>query len=140
MNVPTYNGGLFITDPASEDTGSEAEVARYLATSRIPDRHVALALDWLGRDVDEKRQDLVFIDYKSLGVRQLGSIYEGLLEFKLRVAPEPLAIVAVKKTELYMPLREARTQSKTILREGTGRDARERVLQTGELYLENDRA
>jgi hypothetical protein len=139
MNVPTYNGGLFITDPASEDTGSEAEVARYLATSRIPDRHVALALDWLGRDVDEKRQDLVFIDYKSLGVRQLGSIYEGLLEFKLRVAPEPLAIVAVKKTELYMPLREARTQSKTILREGTGRDARERVLQTGELYLENDR-
>src|SRR5256885_8621638 len=50
-------------------------------------------------DMDEKRHDLAFIDYKSLGVRQLGSIYEGLLEFKLRVAPEEMAVVKGKKTE-----------------------------------------
>ena len=33
--------------------------------------------------MNPKRLDLVPIDLKSLGVRQLGSIYEGLLEFKL---------------------------------------------------------
>ncbi|MBN2576716.1 MAG: Eco57I restriction-modification methylase domain-containing protein [Deltaproteobacteria bacterium] len=136
--MPTYNGGLFISNPAPGDAAPEAEVARYLASSRISDRDLALALDWLGRDVDEKRKDLAFIDYKSLGVRQLGSIYEGLLEFKLRMAREPLAIVRGKRTEEYLPLKAARAGNKTILREGSGRDARERVIAPGEVYLEND--
>ena len=38
----------------------------------------------------------------SLGVRHLGSIYEGLLEFKLRTAPEKMAIVKGKKTEEFL--------------------------------------
>jgi hypothetical protein len=60
----------------------------------MPDRYLALGLDRLARDVDPKRGDsfdaaqdrLGFIDYKSLGVRQLGSIYEGLLEFNVEIA------------------------------------------------------
>ena len=86
-NVPLYNGGLFITKPQSEDNSPEAETARFLQKYKIPDRYLAMGLDLLARDVDDKRQDLVFIDYKSLGVRQLGSIYEGLLEFKISHCP-----------------------------------------------------
>ena len=39
-------------------------------------------------DENASRATPTRIDYKSLGVRHLGSIYEGLLEFKLRIAPE----------------------------------------------------
>jgi hypothetical protein len=84
-NVPTYNGGLFITDPDEKDTGREAEAARFLEEVTLPDHYLALGLDRLARDVDPKRGDLGFIDYKSLGVRQLGSIYEGLLEFSIEI-------------------------------------------------------
>ncbi|NWG76060.1 MAG: hypothetical protein HXY24_15915, partial [Rubrivivax sp.] len=83
VNVPPYNGGLFLTDVASDDDSPEAANARFLQEHKIPDLFLARGLDLLTRDSDEKTFNLVFIDYKSLGVRQLGSIYEGLLEFKL---------------------------------------------------------
>ena len=89
--------------------------------------------------MDDKRHDLVFIDYKSLGVRQLGSIYEGLLEFKLRVAPEKMAVVKGKKTEEVVPYKEAVKAKRKILTNGRGRNAQERVYHPGDVYLENDR-
>jgi hypothetical protein len=92
-----------LTNVSSNDSTEEAESARFLATHKIPDRFLALGLDRMARDIDEKRGDLVFIDYKSLGVRQLGSIYEGLLEFKLRIATEKMAVVKGKKTEEVIP-------------------------------------
>jgi hypothetical protein len=92
-NLPAYNGGLFISKPDPEDTSDEAEVARFLLSHKVPDFYLARGLDLLARDEDEKTFKWVFIDYKSLGVRQLGSIYEGLLEFKLRIASEKLGIV-----------------------------------------------
>ena len=92
-NVPKYNGGLFLSEPRDEDMLSEAEAARFLLTTRVADAPLARAIDRLARDEDEKSKELVPIDYKSLGVRQLGSIYEGLLEFRLRVALEEMAIV-----------------------------------------------
>ena len=135
LNVPLYNGGLFITEPQPEDSSSEAETARFLQKNKIPDRYLAKGLDLLTRDLDDKRQDLVFIDYKSLGVRQLGSIYEGLLEFKIRIATEKMAVVKGKRTEEVVPYKEA----KKILTIGRGRTAQERVYQPGDVYLENDR-
>ncbi|MEA3308017.1 MAG: TaqI-like C-terminal specificity domain-containing protein, partial [Chloroflexota bacterium] len=87
-NVPTYNGGLFITAPDPQDTRREAETARFLQRAAIPDRYLALGLDRLARDIDLQRGDLGLIDYQSLGVRQLGSIYEGLLEFKIRLTAD----------------------------------------------------
>ncbi len=139
INVPVYNGGLFMTQPDSTDTSPEADVARFLSTCKIPDRELALGLDLMARDMDEKRHDLAFIDYKSLGVRQLGSIYEGLLEFKLRIAPVEIAVVKGKKTEETIPYAEAQQKKLTILKEGRGKDAREKVLPKGTVYLENDR-
>jgi hypothetical protein len=77
LNMPTYDGGLFTP---------ETDSGQFLTTYAIPDRYLALGLDRLTRDVDDRTKALVFIDFKSLGMRHLGSIYEGLLEFNLRIA------------------------------------------------------
>ena len=139
LNVPLYNGGLFITSPDSVDYDQESEAARFLALHKLPDRYLARGLDVLARVLDDKRRDLVFIDYKSLGVRQLGSIYEGLLEFKVRIAAEKMAVVKGKKTEEVIPYKEAIKSKMKVLSVGRGRNARERVFKRGDVYLENDR-
>ncbi len=139
-NVPIYNGGLFLTDPPDVSSNGkdgddittasqEIRTARFLHDTKIPDRYLALGLDRLTRDTDPKRGDLVFIDYKSLGVRQLGSIYEGLLEFKVRLAAETMAVVKGKKTEQVVSQTEAKRRKLSI----------KRPLPQGTVYLENDR-
>ncbi len=113
--------------------------ARFLQENKIPDLFLARGLDLLARDEDEKTHSLVFIDYKSLGVRQLGSIYEGLLEFKLRIAPEKMAVCKGKRTEEVAPYKEAKQKNLKVLTEGRGAQAKERVFKKGAVYLENDR-
>ena len=139
LNVPLYDGGLFLTQPEPESHAPEADAARFLASNKIPDLHLALGLDRLTRDLDDKRHDLVFIDYKSLGVRQLGSIYEGLLEFRIRIAQETMAVVKGKKTEEVISYAEAERKGRRVLKKGRGRNAEERVFAPGDVYLENDR-
>ncbi|GAC1299422.1 MAG: hypothetical protein NVSMB27_39480 [Ktedonobacteraceae bacterium] len=153
LNMPIYNGGLFMTNPPMLPTNNEPQeivVARFLKVHKIPDRQLALGLDRMARDVDEKAtraraaagevnqhsHKLVFIDYKSLGVRHLGSIYEGLLEFKLRIAPERMAVVKGKRTEEIIPLTEAHNNKLRPLKDKQGN---ERIYQQGLVYLENDR-
>jgi type I restriction-modification system DNA methylase subunit len=138
-NMPRYNGGLFITEPGEDSDTQETITARLLKEIHIPDRYLALGLDRLARDVDEKTLGLVQIDFKSLGVRQLGSIYEGLLEFKLRIAPEKMAIVEGKRTEEIIPYAQAKKKKRKILLEGKGANKKERVIPPGEAYLENNR-
>lgn len=41
------------------------------------------------------------MDYKSLGVRYLGSIHEGLLEFKLKIAGEDLTTKTENEGEVH---------------------------------------
>ena len=139
LNVPIYNGGLFVSQPDPGDLSPEAAVACFLSACKIPDRQLAFGLDRLARDVDEKQRDLAFIDYKRLGVRQLGCIYEGLLEFKLRIAPVEMAVVKGKKTEEVIPYTEAIQKKLPIIKEGRGKDARDKTLPEGTVYLENDR-
>ena len=139
LNVPLYDGGLFLTQPGPETHAPEAEAARFLASHKIPDSYLALGLDRLARDLDDKSYDLVFIDYKSLGVRQLGSIYEGLLEFRIRIAQETMAVVKGNKTEEVISYAEAERKGRRVLKKGRGRDAEERVYAPGKVYLENDR-
>ena len=137
--MPVYSGGLFMMQPDPNDASSEASVARFLSTYKIPDRELSLGLDLMARDIDEKRHDLAYIDYKSLGVRQLGSIYEGLLEFKLCIAPVEMAVIKGKKTEETVSYTEAQQKKLTIVKEGRGKDAHEKVLLKGTVYLQNDR-
>ncbi len=67
------------------------------------------------------------IDFKSLGVRQLGSIYEGLAEFKLRVVSDKMAVVKGKKTGEIILYREAKNQRVRA------------TIAKGAMYLENDK-
>jgi hypothetical protein len=141
LNVPRYNGGLFLThlDETVEDY--ERPLAEFLNSYALSDQHLARAIDRLARDPDDKTHGLVMIDYKSLGVRQLGSIYEGLLEFKVRIAQEQMAICTEKKKrEVILPYAEAvKKKGVTIKRKGRRRDAEEEILQPGEVYLENSK-
>ena len=130
LNVPTYNGGLFNTTPDKSDRRDQ-RIARFLLDHKVPDRYLALAIDRLARDQDERTLGLVFIDYKSLEVRHLGSIYEGLLEFKLKVADEDLTTQADKKGEKYIPLSQAKAKR--------GKQA-DVVVRKREVYLSNDKA
>jgi hypothetical protein len=136
LNVPTYNGGLFITRPdrleAADSTQErELRIARFLAEHKVPDRALALAIDFLSRDEDPKTFSLVFIDYKSLAVRHLGSIYEGLLEFKLQLAEEDLTTQTEKGKETFIPLGDAKKKR--------GKSPKV-VVHKGEVYLSNDKA
>ncbi len=133
MNVPRYNGGLFLAKRDAQDHSPEAQAARFLDREKIADRYLALALDLLARDEDRKTHALVPIDYKSLGVRQLGSIYEGLLEFRLRIAGEKLAVVKEKGREVYKPFKELTEREKTKV------EKRGDTLSRGHAYLENDK-
>ncbi|MFH1742804.1 MAG: Eco57I restriction-modification methylase domain-containing protein, partial [bacterium] len=133
VNVPVYNGGLFISDPEPEDRTSEANNARFLSTHKVPDFYLARALDLLARDLDPSRHDLVFVDYKSLGVRQLGSIYEGLLEFTLRIADRKLGVKKVKGREVYGPFPELNE------RERASAERSGRVVKKDNVYIENDK-
>jgi hypothetical protein len=118
--------------PKGEGTeGREHRIARFLAEHKVPDRYLALAIDRLARDPDEKTFSLVFIDYKSLEVRHLGSIYEGLLEFKLKIAEEDLTTKTEDKREKYIPLDKAKPKR--------GKQA-EVVVPKGHVYLSNDKA
>ncbi|MFZ4816730.1 MAG: hypothetical protein ACOYL5_19495, partial [Phototrophicaceae bacterium] len=116
LNMPTYNGGLF---------SPETDSGKFLVRYRIPDHYLALGLDRLTRAVDQKTQALVFIDFKSLGVRQLGSIYEGLLEFKLNIASEALAVTKEGGKEVYQPANKVKKPLATLAK--------------GDVYLENDK-
>lgn len=133
LNVPFYNGGLFLTQPEADDDTPEAAAARFLATHKVADRDLARALDLLSRTVDDKRHSLVFIDYKSLGVRQLGSIYEGLLEFKVRIADEKLAITKEKGREVYVPFSDLDEKA------GERAERTGRMVKKAAVYLENDK-
>jgi hypothetical protein len=130
LNVPTYNGGLFITTPDGADR-REPRIARFLLEHKVPDRYLALALDRLARDQDERTFALVFIDYKSLEVRHLGSIYEGLLEFKLLIADEDKTTLTDKKGERYVALSDVKPKR--------GQTAEVKVAK-GRPYLSNDKA
>ena len=70
LSIPRYNGGLF--NPASPEN-------QFLERHKLSDRAVARAVDILVRDAGQP------VDYAYVGVRNLGAIYEGLLENRLVV-------------------------------------------------------
>ncbi len=90
LYIPAYNGGLF--DPKRNP---------FLKDKKIGDAYLAEAINLLAREVKD------FIDYSTLGTRQLGSIYEGLLEYKLKVAEEELVAIKEKGHERWIPKKDA---------------------------------
>ncbi len=93
--VPAYNGGLFSDDPAVSPTG--AAIAALRLTNAEFGPAVAAAL------VDDSPEGPGPVDFRSLSVREFGTIYEGLLESKLSVAADDLTVKQVKGTDQYVP-------------------------------------
>jgi hypothetical protein len=64
---------------------------------------------------------LEFVDYRSLGVRHLGSIYEGLLEYQPCYAAEPMVVVRENSGERWVVEAEAPADAHVIERRDTGK-------------------
>ncbi len=114
LGVPEYNGGLF--DP---------EEHPFLEKHAIADAFLVQAIHQLARIPDKKLGREVAVDYNTLSERHLGSIYEGLLEFKPRIAASDLVTIKDKGSIKYA-LADKYPDKKIAYKKG-------------ELYLANDK-
>lgn len=111
LSVPAYNGGLFTRDPNVSRAGAA------LAQIRIPNAIFEPALQALLLS-DVVGEGLQPVDFRSLGVREFGTIYEGLLESELSVADQDLML---DSRGSYVPVRRNT----------------EPVVRAGAIYLHN---
>jgi hypothetical protein len=105
MNVPAYNGGLFDIDPTYRQEGADLEAIQ------LTDDAVGPAL----RDLLVDRTpdgEVGPVDFRSLSVREFGTIYEGLLESELSRADVDLT---VDRKDAYRP---ARPRDEVVVRAG----------------------
>jgi hypothetical protein len=99
--VPAYNGGLFTSDKEFNEHGA------ILKTIQITNDVMGPVLKALLLDVDDEG-GIGSVDFRSLSVREFGTIYEGLLESSLGLAEVDLTldkegtwVPAKKKDEIY---------------------------------------
>jgi len=92
LGIPEYNGGLF-----------NLEEHPFLEEYAIADAFLVPAIQQLAQVYDKELKRVVAVDYNTLSERHLGSIYEGLLEFKPRIAPHDLVTVKEKSSIKYAP-------------------------------------
>ncbi len=111
--VPAYNGGLFSDDPTVSRSGAA------LAGIKLTDAEFGPAL--AAALIDEGPEGAGPVDFRSLSVREFGTIYEGLLESKLSVAPDDLTVKRLKGADQYVPA-------------SAGDDV---VVQAGNVYFHN---
>lgn len=83
--IPAYNGGLFSSDPDLSPDGA------LFTKIQIPDRALGPALKNLLIDTTSDGIDGP-VDFRSLSVREFGTIYEGLLESSLSKAEQDLTL------------------------------------------------
>lgn len=110
LPVPPYNGGLF-----------NPEEYPFLEKYTINDKYLAEAIDLLSRRSGEGGRG--YVDYSTLSIRHLGSIYEGLLEYKLEICEENLV--------------EDKERGRDVYRKAE--DGEKPDVYKNELYLETDK-
>src|SRR5216684_3695230 len=108
LTVTTFNGGLF-------DPERHPFLEKYIAG----DLNLCRAIDKLAR-VNHQ-----FVDYRDLAERHLGTIYEGLLEYTLQVATEPMV--------------ELRSSSKIVPAQGIPQKDIVAEFRSDDVYLVTDR-
>ena len=91
--IPAYGGGLFSNDPQISPSGAE------LAKVDLPNWCFERALRAL-LVIDTAENVPGPVDFRSLGVSEFGTIYEGLLESELALAPSNLVLT---KLDVYVP-------------------------------------
>ena len=100
LGIPKYNGGLF-----------DDEDKPYLRDCKIADAFMARALWGLAilPSNNSTNSPEMEIDYRDLSVRHLGSLYEGMIEYKLFIADEPLIARRDKNDQVkYLPASSTR--------------------------------
>ncbi len=116
VGISAYNGGLFNDDEKP-----------YLRHHKIQDSYLAPALYDLG--YVEGKGDPQPIEYRDLSVRHLGTLYEGLLEYKLNlVGSEPVVVRESGGKRTYIPQSEAGPVRRS-----------ETLLQPGSVYFADDK-
>ncbi|MCY3630618.1 MAG: hypothetical protein OXG94_11495, partial [Bacteroidetes bacterium] len=113
-DVPPYGGALFSEDEEISKAGAA------LSEITLPNDCFEVAL----RDllVTQTPEGLGAVDFRSLGVREFGTIYEGLLDSGLAKADLGLVLKRQKNgDEVYVPAKEGQTP----------------VVSKGEVYLHN---
>jgi len=118
--VPPYDGGLFSKRPEVSPMGAALEKIRLTNNVFGP-----ILADLLLDVTPEGRGP---VDFRSLGVREFGTIYEGLLENELSVAEQDLTITAageyrpaVKKSDkVFVPKGRAYLHNASGARKATG--------------------
>jgi len=98
--VPAYNGTLFASEASVSKLGAR------IAVLSLPDREFAGALAALLLDRTAEGTEGP-VDFRSLGIREFGTIYEGLLESELSLAETDLTVDA--KTQAYLPAKPGET-------------------------------
>lgn len=109
--VPAYDGGLFSEDAAISAAGAA------LAKITLPNESFETALRAL-LTIETPEGPPGPVDFRALGVREFGTIYEGLLESELSVADVDLALDAKGN---YVPAKRLQPP----------------VVKAGEIYLHN---
>lgn len=92
--VPAYNGGLFSDDEGFSRAGASLSLARGLSDAEFGPALAAMLTSSPsgGPPNGDLEADVVPVDFGSLSVREFGTIYEGLLESRLVVAPSRLKL------------------------------------------------
>jgi hypothetical protein len=128
--IPAYNGGLFSPSkyPRIAHT-PQSGIGRW----EIGDHRLAHVIDMLAYQREHwdaaGTQD---VDYNTLDVQHLGSIYEGLLELQPYIAVEPMVETLVDGKPVFKPAREVPSPRPI-------RGQPPRIVNTGEVYLVTDR-
>lgn len=119
--VPVYDGGLFSDDPEINPP-SEGLTELELTNAEVGPALFALLVN--------RSEDDTFgpVDFRSLSVREFGTIYEGLLESRLSVAPSNLSVDArgnyvpatKKSQEIHVNAGEVYFHNRSGSRKSTG--------------------
>ncbi len=117
LHIPPYNGRLF----------DDQKEHQKLAAWKIGDSYLAAAIDQLARARAAGRTGRGFVSYRDLGVRELGSIYEGLLEHQPHYAAKDIAVIKDAKREKFIPITELGDRKAL------------KTYRAGSVYLETDK-
>ncbi len=97
LGLPAYDGRLLSEDPEVSEAGARLSEID-LTNDEFGPALVSLLID----ETDEGYEGPV--DFRNIGVREFGVIYEGLLESELSVADRPLGIEKDDDDEKYVPV------------------------------------
>ncbi|MDP8241328.1 MAG: TaqI-like C-terminal specificity domain-containing protein [Candidatus Hatepunaea meridiana] len=128
--IPAYNGGLF--NPAKYPHIAYTH-QQYVKQWQIGDYHLTTAIDMLSYQRKQwDKPGSKDIDYNTLDVQHLGSIYEGLLELQPHIADELLVETTLKGKSVFKPTSEVSNHQSI-------RGKPSRIVKPDEVYLINDR-